>query len=67
MKDRIRLPLFSHISRVPDHGELRSEWLKQIDVQEGHTFRHFPRGKCDEDQEPAKVELIALIPSFAGV
>jgi hypothetical protein len=67
MKDRVRLPLFSHITRVPECGELHSEWLERLDVQEGYTFWYFPSGKCDEDQEPSKVELIALILSFATV
>jgi hypothetical protein len=67
MKDRIRLPLFSHIARVPKHSELRSERLERLNVWEGHTFQHLPSGKCDEDHELAKVELIYLILSFAVV
>jgi hypothetical protein len=67
MKYRVRLPLFSHIARVPKHGECLSEQIKQRNFWEGRTFQHFPSGKCDEDQDLAKVELIALIPSFAAI
>jgi hypothetical protein len=65
VKDCIRLPLFSHIARVPERGELRSKWLEWLNVWEGRTFWHLPRNKHDEDQEPAKVELVALILCFA--
>jgi hypothetical protein len=67
MKDCVRLPLFSHITRVLEHGELCNERLEWLNVQEGRTFHHLPSGKCVEDQEPAKVELIALILSFGLV
>jgi hypothetical protein len=63
----VRLPLFSHIARVPEHGELHSEWLEWLNVWEGRTFRHLPSSKCYEDQQLAEMELIALILSFATI
>jgi hypothetical protein len=67
MKYHIQLPLFYHIAQVRECGEIPSEQLEWLNVQEGRTFWHFPSGKCDEDQEPTKVELIALILSFAAI
>jgi hypothetical protein len=32
VKYYIQLPLFSHIARVSERGELRSEWFKQLNV-----------------------------------
>jgi hypothetical protein len=49
MKDRVRLPLFSHIAQVPKHGKICSEYLKWLNVQEVHTFPHLPRSKHYED------------------
>jgi hypothetical protein len=63
----VRLPLFSHIARVLECGELCSERFEWFNVREGRTFRHLPSSKRYEDQELAKVELIALILSFAAI
>jgi hypothetical protein len=35
MKDHVRLPLFSHITRVLERGELRSERLEWLNVDPG--------------------------------
>jgi hypothetical protein len=67
MKKIVRLPLFVNITQIPKCGELRGKWLKWLDVREGHTFRHLPGNKGDEDQELAKVKLIALILRFVLV
>ena len=67
MKYCVQLPLFSHIVQIPEHGELCSEWLEWLDVREGHTFHYLSSSKHDEDQEPTKVELIALILSFTAI
>jgi hypothetical protein len=61
MKNNIRLPLFVHITRVPKGSELRSKRFKWFNIQEGRTFWHLPGNKGDKDQEPAEMELIALI------
>jgi hypothetical protein len=61
------MTLLFHISRLAEHGELCNKWLERLNVWEGHTFWHLPSGKRDEDHEPAKVELIALILSFATI
>jgi hypothetical protein len=67
VKKKVRLPLFAHITRVPERGELRSKGLEWLDIWEGRTFRHFPTNKHDEDQESAKMEFIALIMCFMVV
>jgi hypothetical protein len=61
------MPLFSHIARVQEHGELHSKWLKWLNIQEGRNFRHLPSSKRYEDQHPAKMELIALMLSFMEI
>jgi hypothetical protein len=38
MKYYVRLPLFSHIAQVPEHGELHIKRLKRLNVQEVRTF-----------------------------
>jgi hypothetical protein len=67
MKYYVLLPLFSHIARVPERGELRRKWFEWLNIREGCTFQNLSRNKCYDDQEPAEVELIALILSFAIV
>jgi hypothetical protein len=67
MKNNIQLPLFSHITRIPQRSELREKWLERFNIREGCTFRHHPGNKGDKDQEPAKVEIVALILLFAAV
>jgi hypothetical protein len=58
VKNCIQLTLFSHVARVPERCELHSKRLERFNVQEGRTFRNLPRNKRDEDQDPAKVELV---------
>jgi hypothetical protein len=67
VKNSVRLPLFSHITQVPERGELCIKWLEWINVWEGRIFWHFPSKKRDEDQEPSKTKFIALILCFAAV
>jgi hypothetical protein len=67
MEYYVRLPMFSHIVRVLERGEIHSEWFEWLNVREGCTFRHLPSSKCYEDHEPTKVELIALILSFVAI
>jgi hypothetical protein len=67
VKNNIRLPLFVHITLVPECGELCSKWLKRFNIQEGRTFWHLPGNKGDEDQELAKVKLVALILFFTTI
>jgi hypothetical protein len=61
------MPLFSHIARVPEHGELCRKLLEWIDFWKGRTFHCFPRKKYDEDKDPTKMEFIALILCFMVV
>jgi hypothetical protein len=67
VKNNIRLPLFSHITRVLEHGELHKKHFEWLDVQEGFNFWHFPRNKHNEDKELAKMEFIALILCFVAI
>jgi hypothetical protein len=67
MKNNFQLPLFVHITRIPKGSELRGKRLKWFDIWEGHTFQHFLGNKGNEDQEPSKVKLIALILCFMVV
>jgi hypothetical protein len=67
VKDNVQLPLFSHVTRVPESSELCNERLEWFNVREGHTFQNLTRKKCDGDQEPTKVELVALILHFTTV
>jgi hypothetical protein len=67
VNDNVRLPLLSHVTRAPERGELHNEQLEQFHVQEGRISQHLLRNKHDEDQELAKVELIALILCFTIV
>jgi hypothetical protein len=67
VKNNVRLPLFAHISRVPEHGELHIKQLEWLDVQEGRTFWHFPSNKRNEDQEPTKMKFISFILCFVAI
>ena len=67
MEYHVQLPLFSHIALIPVRSEIRSEQLEWLNVREGRTLRLLPSCKRDEDQEPAKVKLIALILCFTTV
>jgi hypothetical protein len=65
MKNNVRLPLFVHITRIPKCGELHGKRLEWFNIREVCTFRHLLGNKGDKDQEPAEMELIALILGFA--
>jgi hypothetical protein len=67
MKNNVQEPLFIHITRVLQCGELHGKRIERINIREGHTFQNIPGNKGDEDQEPAKVKLIALILCFVAV
>jgi hypothetical protein len=67
MKNSVQLPLFVHITRVPQGSELRNKCLEGFNVREGRTFRHLPDNKGDKDQKPTEVELIAMILHFTTV
>jgi hypothetical protein len=67
MEYYIRLPLFPHIALILECGELHSKLLEQINVREGCTFHHLPSSEHDQDQQLAKMELIALILSFETI
>jgi hypothetical protein len=67
LKNKILLPLFVHITGVLECGELGRKRLEQFNIHKVHTFQHLPGNKGDEDQEPAKVKLVALILCFMTV
>ena len=67
MKKQWLSNVFFHIYRIPKGAELRSKRLKRFDIREGRTLWNLQSNKHDEDQEPAEVELVALILGFMTV
>jgi hypothetical protein len=67
VKNNIRLPLFVHITRLPKCGELHRKCLEWVNICKCHAFQHILGNKGNEDQEPAKLKLVALIMCLAIV
>ena len=61
MEDDIGLPLFVHVTGVPQHTELRSQWFEGFDLQKSGSLEQFPSDESDEYEKPAKVEIIPLV------
>jgi hypothetical protein len=67
MEHNIGLPLLQHIVGVPQGRKPSGQRLRWIYLRKGVSFRHFPSDKCDQNDQPAEVEFVSQILSFATV
>jgi hypothetical protein len=61
MEDGIGLPLFVHVSGVPQCTKLCGQGFEGFDLQKHGSLGQFPCDEGNEYEKLAKVELIPLI------
>jgi hypothetical protein len=67
VEHRIGLPFLHHVARIPEGSEPRNQWFRRLDFREGRSLRHLPNNEGNENQQLAKVKLVALVLCFATV
>jgi hypothetical protein len=67
VEHHIGLPLFFHVAQIPESSELCGQWFGWLNFKEGRSFQHLPSNECNENQQPTKMKLVALVLCFATI
>jgi hypothetical protein len=61
MEDGIGLPLFVHVTGVPQRTELHGQGFEGFDLRKCGSLEQFPHDEGNEYEKLTKVELIPLV------
>jgi hypothetical protein len=61
MEHGIDLPLLCHVIGIPQGGKTSGQWFQRFDLWESGSFRHFPSDKCNQNDQPAIMEVVPQV------
>jgi hypothetical protein len=67
VEHRIGLPLFFHVARILERSELRGQWFGRLNFREGLSFQHLSSNEGNENHQPTKMKLVALVLCFVTI